>query len=191
MDVDGLIKNALAGDTVQADAKGFDKFPEQLMRALRGNPGVTLVIRWNEGEIIIPSGKAVEPEGLRVYYPLSYLQDLYAYSTAQDVLQLDSRAASPASSKINPETGGVWRMNAPASAAFAQATSIEDGIAPSPAQKQAFTAAAALESSRARAAEAAQRPTGAAKACAAAAVAAICGIWLYKKRDTFPFNNHR
>lgn len=68
------------------------------MQELLGK-NVTLVINWNGGEDIAIKGKAAKPiDPGRVYYPLSYLAELYRNKI--EYTDISDKA-------INPETGGV------------------------------------------------------------------------------------
>ena len=72
-----LIKKAKAGDTVNVNAVTYDKMPESVMAALRENPQVALIVRWDGGKpVIIPAQTALAFEKGRVYYPLSLLSCL-------------------------------------------------------------------------------------------------------------------
>ena len=117
--------------------------PEKVMAALRERDRVSLEISWTGGEAFtIPAGQALEPDGLRVYYMLGYLEELY------------HARPSAAGDKTNPETGGVWEITAPEPAANTAppAFTAEDaGLAAAPeqarepgeqAEKAAFTPAA-------------------------------------------------
>ena len=107
------IEDAKPGDVVKVNAHGYDKMPYSVMRALRENSGISLVIRWNGGEdIVIPAGKAQLPESLRIYYPLSLLAELYA-----EMELTNPETGGPIDlDKLNPATGGVWEVNAPVTA---------------------------------------------------------------------------
>lgn len=95
MKVKSQIDSAKSGDVVRVNAKYYDKLPASTMEALRKNSGVTLVIDWNGGKTItIPAGKAPKAEGNRVYYPLSYLAELFK----------NTQYVAPG--QLNPETGG-------------------------------------------------------------------------------------
>ena len=77
-DVRSLIQKAKAGETVNVNAVTWDKMPENVMDALRKNPYVALIVRWDGGDpVIIPALTALAKEEGRVYYPLSYLSSLY------------------------------------------------------------------------------------------------------------------
>lgn len=100
------IETARPGDRVKVNARGYDRMPWTVMDALRKNDGIRLIIRWNGGEeIVIPAKEALN-ESLRIYYPLSYLAD-YDFERSD---------AAGIPSKLNPETGGVWEVNAPVAA---------------------------------------------------------------------------
>ena len=95
-EVRGAVESADSGRTVQVNAKSYDKMPVSVMKALRENPGGTLVIEWAGGDTVtIPAGKALAAESGRVYYPISYLAEQYK----------NAAAAAPANG-INPSTGG-------------------------------------------------------------------------------------
>ena len=73
------------------------------MDALKKSDHITLIIRWNGGaDIVIPSEKALD-EALRIYYPLAYLAG-YDFGIITDP------------GKQNPETGGIWEIDAPITA---------------------------------------------------------------------------
>ena len=76
-EVEADIKKAKDGDTVRVDAKIKDQMPYTIMTALLDNPGVTLTVKWNEGSVTIPAGRALTPESNRIYYPLDYLAKIY------------------------------------------------------------------------------------------------------------------
>ena len=100
--IEKKIEEADKGDRIEA--KVYDEnMPVSTMQALYDDGGVTLVIKWNGEDIIIPAGKALNPstEAGRIYYPLSYLAELYKGSKI------------PTGNAGNPETGGVWVITAP------------------------------------------------------------------------------
>lgn len=130
MSVRRKVENARGGDLVIVRARGYDKMPEVVMRALRDNDGVSMKIIWNGGsDIIIPAGEAQTPDGLRIFWPLSRLEDLYdGASLTVDKENLPDEApfeeetppppppgsaASGSSGKPYPSTGGIWRADAP------------------------------------------------------------------------------
>ena len=132
-DVGEKIENAKPGDIVKVNAHGYDKLSYGVMRALRENNDVSLVIRWNGGEeIVIPAGQAQPAESLRIYYPLSLLAELYADAALTD--PATGQVVDPGS--LNPETGGVWEVTAPAAADTAQSpvTDARRGLAEPPEQ---------------------------------------------------------
>lgn len=87
--------------------------PGSVMRALAEADGVTLHITWNGGEdIIIPSAAALTVEAGRIYYPLSYLEDIDF--TVESEAEPEAPAYAP--SKVDPDTGGIWEVTAPAEA---------------------------------------------------------------------------
>lgn len=176
------------GDTVKAGAGSYDKMPESVMDALRKNPGVTLEITWNGGDkITIPAGGALEKDGLRIYYPLAYLAELFAKGSTP----------APEKNHINPETGGVWEVNAPVTAVQTPAipTPKNEGTAATPEQAQVERAAiepptapeiatipdVAEVADSAPSRNRAVLFTGIAFMLAAAAVA--CGVILWKKKN--------
>ena len=64
---------------MNVNAVTYDKMPESVMAALRENPQVALIVRWDGGKpVIIPAQTALAFEKGRVYYPLSLLSELYA-----------------------------------------------------------------------------------------------------------------
>ena len=66
------------------------------MDALRKNPYVALIVRWDGGEpVIIPALTALAKEEGRVYYPLSYLSSLYRTVNAALTQPLPSVNATP------------------------------------------------------------------------------------------------
>lgn len=92
------IRSAEKGDTVEVNAKWYDKVFYFVMDALRENKDVSLIINWNGGStIVIPSGKAQPDETGRIYWPLSLLAELYEHEPTG----------------VNPETGGVITVTAP------------------------------------------------------------------------------
>ena len=76
MDVRDEIRHADPGDTVKANARTYDRMPWSVMEALSEADGVTLHITWNGGEDIIIPSEAALSEQSRVYYPLSYLEEM-------------------------------------------------------------------------------------------------------------------
>ena len=86
-DVEQQIKSADDGDTVRVNAKLKDQMPYTVMNALRNNLGVSLTVRWDEGTVTIPAGKALIPEGNRIYYPLDYLAKVYERIEAEPVVK--------------------------------------------------------------------------------------------------------
>lgn len=98
-------------NTVTINARGYDKLSSSVMRALRNNPDVTLVIKWNGGkDIVIPAGMALNDN--RAHYLLSDLADYYgdleidtvADSVDEPVLQ-DAGTTTPSNANVNPGTG--------------------------------------------------------------------------------------
>ena len=105
-----LIKKAKAGDTVNVNAVTYDKMPESVMAALRENPQVALIVRWDGGKpVIIPAQTALAFEKGRVYYPLSLLSELYAKVNAS----LTAPVPTPPSSGTSG--GSSWDISAPSS----------------------------------------------------------------------------
>ena len=106
-----LIKKAKAGDTVNVNAVTYDKMPESVMAALRENPQVALIVRWDGGKpVIIPAQTALAFEKGRVYYPLSLLSELYAKVNAS----LTAPVPTPPSSGTSGG-GNSWDISAPSS----------------------------------------------------------------------------
>ncbi|MFA9380067.1 MAG: YDG domain-containing protein [Acetanaerobacterium sp.] len=108
------ILGARSGITIRVDAGDYDRMSTSVMAALR-NSGVTLVIRWDDGDkITIPAGKA-QPENLyRLYYPLSLLEDLYSGSAARipetggGVIEIKApTATAPNPQEITPKDEGI------------------------------------------------------------------------------------
>ncbi|MFR9236409.1 MAG: hypothetical protein ACLVLH_26980, partial [Eisenbergiella massiliensis] len=109
-----LIKKAKAGDTVNVNAVTYDKMPEAVMAALRENPYVALIVRWDGGKpVIIPAQTALVYEKGRVYYPLSLLSELYAKVNA--ALTTPAPAPSGSGSASNSNSGKSWEISAPSS----------------------------------------------------------------------------
>lgn len=108
MEVKEKLRDADPGDTVKTNAKGYDRMPWSVMEALREADGVTLHITWNGGEDIIIPSEAALSEQSRVYYPLSYLEGMDFTATPE------APAYDPG--KVNPETGGILEVTAPAAA---------------------------------------------------------------------------
>ena len=77
-----------------------------MMEALRNADNVTLHITWNGGEDIIIPSEAALTEQSRVYYPLSYLEDM--------TFEVESETPAADPDKVNPETGGILEVTAPA-----------------------------------------------------------------------------
>ena len=101
MEVKGKIEDADPGDTVKANARGYDRMPWSVMEALADAEGVTLHITWNGGEeIVIPSEAALREQS-RIYYPLSYLEGL--------------DFSEPAEQTGAGQTGSTVEVEAPAS----------------------------------------------------------------------------
>lgn len=109
MEVKNRIEDAEPGDTVKANAKGYDRMPWSVMEALHQSDNVTLHITWNDGEdIVIPSAGAPARDSGRIYYPLSYLEGMD--------FTVKEGAAATDPGKFNPETGGILEVTAPAAA---------------------------------------------------------------------------
>ena len=99
MDVRDEIRHADPGDTVKANARTYDRMPWSVMEALSEADGVTLHITWNGGEDIIIPSEAALSERNRVYYPLSYLEEM--------TFEVEPEVPAADLDKINPETGGI------------------------------------------------------------------------------------
>ena len=127
MDVRDEIRHADPGDTVKANVRTYDRMPWSVMEALRNADGVTLHITWNGGEdIIIPSAAALSEQS-RVYYPLSYLEDM--------TFEVEPEAPAADPDKVNPETGGILEVTAPAvtiPAGEPEVTAPQRGLAETP-----------------------------------------------------------
>ena len=118
-DVRSLIQQAKAGETVNVNAVTWDKMPENVMDALRKNPHVALIVRWDGGDpVIIPALTALAKEEGRVYYPLSYLSGLYKTINAALTQPVPQPSATPqltapaqpsSSYTPTPESMGVKR----------------------------------------------------------------------------------
>ena len=81
---------------VNVNAVTYDKMPENVMDALRRNPYVALIVRWDGGDpVIIPALTALAKDEGRVYYPLSYLSSLYRTINAALAQPLPSVNAAP------------------------------------------------------------------------------------------------
>ena len=106
--VEDQIESADPGDTVKANAKGYDRMPWTVMEALCNADGVTLHISWNGGEDIIIPSEAALSEQSRIYYPLSYLEGID--------FTVENEATVYDPSKDNPNTGGILEVTAPATA---------------------------------------------------------------------------
>ena len=116
-EVRSLIQKAKAGETVNVNAVTYDRMPESVMDALRKNPNVALIVRWDGGDaVIIPALTALAKEEGRVYYPLSYLSGLYKTINAaltqpvpqpNDAPQITAPAQSASTYTPTPENMGV------------------------------------------------------------------------------------
>lgn len=131
-DVRSLIQKAKAGETVNVNAVTWDKMPENVMDALRKNPYVALIVRWDGGDpVIIPALTALAKEEGRVYYPLSYLSSLYKTINAaltqpvpqpSTTPQLTAPVQSSSSYTPTPESMGVKRPQGTQSGSQTQAS---------------------------------------------------------------------
>ena len=106
MEVKEKLQDADPGDTVKANARTYDRMPWSVMEALREAEGVTLHITWNGGEDIIIPSEAALSEQSRIYYPLSYLEDM--------TFEVEPEAPAADPGKVNPETGSILEVTAPA-----------------------------------------------------------------------------
>ena len=114
--VTSLIKKAKAGDTVNVNAVTYDKMPESVMAALRENPKVALIVRWDGGKpVMIPAQTALAYEKGRVYYPLSLLSELYAKVNAALTTPPPAPSGSGSSGSSNSGGGNSWEISAPSS----------------------------------------------------------------------------
>ncbi len=94
--VTSLIKKAKAGETVNVNAVTYDKMPEAVMAALRENPNVALIVRWEGGDpVMIPARTALTKDKGRVYYPLSYLSTHYKALNAALIQQQKPGSTAP------------------------------------------------------------------------------------------------
>ncbi len=101
-DVREAIDDAAKNEIIKVDAKPTDAMPWDVMEKLYDNQ-VGLIIEYPDGKkIYIPAGKAVDPkaESGRLYYPISYLEKLFA------VKQAEAPSLSTNSNR-NPKTGAV------------------------------------------------------------------------------------
>ena len=81
---------------MNVNAVTWDKMPENVMDALRKNPHVALIVRWDGGDpVIIPALTALAKEEGRVYYPLSYLSGLYKTINAALTQPVPQPSATP------------------------------------------------------------------------------------------------
>lgn len=130
------ILKAKPGDTIKVNARGYDKMPRMVMDALKKSDRITLMIRWSGGKDITISSDEALNEALRIYYPLAYLTDYdfgtdvvisavnplaESYESTEFPFDSDDynfgTAATPrAPGKQNPQTGGIWEINAPITA---------------------------------------------------------------------------
>ena len=102
MDVRDEIRHADPGDTVKANARTYDRMPRSVMEALSEADGVTLHITWNGGEDIIIPSEAALSERNRVYYPLSYLEEMtFEVEPEVPAADLDKNEGAV----TNPQTG--------------------------------------------------------------------------------------
>ena len=99
MEIKEKLEDAEPGDTVKANARTYDRMPWSVMEALSEADGVTLHITWNGGEDIIIPSEAALSERNRVYYPLSYLEEM--------TFEVEPEVPAADLDKINPETGGI------------------------------------------------------------------------------------
>jgi len=99
MEIKEKLEDAEPGDTVKANARTYDWMPWSVMEALSEADGVTLHITWNGGEDIIIPSEAALSERNRVYYPLSYLEEM--------TFEVEPEVPAADLDKINPETGGI------------------------------------------------------------------------------------
>ena len=87
------------------------------MDALRKNPYVALIVRWDGGDpVIIPALTALAKEEGRVYYPLSYLSSLYKTINAaltqpvpsvSETPQITAPVQSTSGYTPTPESSGI------------------------------------------------------------------------------------
>ena len=173
--IEKAIEKADNGDRVEAKVTD-ENMPISTMQALYDDGGVTLVIKWGDVEIVIPAGKALNPkaEAGRIYYPLSYLAEIY-------------KGAISAQGG-NPETGGTWVITAPvySDPAPTESVPVPEAVEPTPEPE----APKAPETPTATAPVQPEEPVnssskvGTIVALLALMAAAAAGAYfLYKKRD--------
>ena len=180
MKVKNKIENADAGDTIKVNAKGYDRMPYSVMEALREAGDVTLTVTWNGGKTFtIPAGAALD-ESSRIYYPLAYLA---GYDFGEKGLAVAS------GSHVNPETGGVLEITAPAAADLltdADHTASDLGLAAGGGLvEEDLTGADAPATSAQAANNTAEKNLVLPGVLAAAMVILVVGMgfWFWKRRD--------
>jgi hypothetical protein len=168
------IDRAEDGSTVRVDAGHYDKMSWTVMQALRSNPGVSLVVNWKGGDtVVIPAGKALPDEAGRIYYPLSYLLEQY-------------EGQSQSAPSVNPETGGVIVIQAPAASESAPLTPTPSTQGIDPEQK--VLESTPLSPAQGGLSGAGEMEQGAAEHSPALAVAAVAAVlaalslWILWKR---------
>lgn len=108
-DVRVQVEGAAQGTTITVNAYGYDEMSESVMKALRENPSVSLVINWSGGDkITIPAGKALPVDPARIYYPLAELAGIQTFTSTSA-----SNANANVGSITNPTTGGIQEVLSP------------------------------------------------------------------------------
>ena len=94
------VQDAEPGETIKVNARSYDKFPYDLMKALYDRGDVSLEIRWDDGDTFtIPAGQALKPAKNRIFYRLEYLAEQFKDAPAAAPVQEEDPA------KLNPSTG--------------------------------------------------------------------------------------
>ncbi|RKJ50017.1 hypothetical protein D7Y09_14875 [bacterium 1XD42-1] len=214
------ISKAKPGDTVKVNARGYDKMPRIVMDALKKSEQVTLMIRWSGGKDITISSDEALSEALRIYYPLAYLTDYdfgtdvmisavnpvaEPYESTESLSDSDDydfgTAANPRMpGKQNPETGGIWEINAPITAESSRTaagipiiTNAQRGLAETPelaSQGVEKAISGVYEPVELVTAEVPVQSDTSSPALLALLLAAACGsIWVWKSKFRNPKNS--
>ena len=154
--VASLIRKAKSGETVNVNAVTYDRMPEDVMAALRENPAVALIIRWDGGEpVIIPAQTALAKEAGRVYYPLSLLSELYQ---AVNASLLGQAAAGSGQTAGSGSGSSSVEISAPSGNGSYTPTSKDMGTETSESSEEQTSEAASENASTQPAAEAPSEP---------------------------------
>lgn len=102
-DIIDEIKATSGGDTLTVQAKSYDKVPVRVMEALADKGNITLVIKWDGDDIIIPASAAPQTSGGRVYYMFTDLLDWYEDGVISDGEIIETPGQG--NLKPNPGTG--------------------------------------------------------------------------------------